>query len=898
MKVKDSFGNWLKQRRKTLDLTQFELADQVGCSVVTIRKIEADERRPSKQITERLADVLAVSLEERSDFVVFARRTAVSPSELPLHKPVTPTATHNLPLQPTLFIGRTDELAQIAQRLADPNCRLLTLVGAGGIGKTRLALHAAAEQFANFASGVYFVSLTGVGAPNLVASAIAGALEMSFYGPEDPTVQIVKYLRGKAMLLVLDNFEHLLEATSLLTDILAAAPAVKLLTTSRERLNLQEEWVFAVEGLLFPEDEPADPLESYSAVQLFLQRAQQVQANFAINQNAESVLSICRYVEGMPLGIELAAAWLRVMPCQQIAAQIAHSLDFLTTPLRNVPERHRSIRVVFDHSWKLLTAVEQAVFRKLAVFVGGFEPQAAEQVAGASLYTLAALVNKSLVQMTAAGRYNLHELVRQYSEEQLEAAGEADATRHDHCYYYANFMCRREAEVKGRQQLTAMAEIDANFDNVLAACSWMITHQDFDAINLIVETLYRYGVDHNHAVEIIEFWRRAQEQLAPRPPEDRHPGWGRFLARAAHVLNWGTQTADVWSENAHKYAEQALEIARIYGDMAEIGYSLKALGFVSFYKGDTTAAQACFEESLTYYGQLNDRSYRAFYLAEAFSWIGSCREALGYLDDSIRYRQQSLELSREIGDVIHPAWILYGLARPALVSGRITEAEQFLRESQLLHQLVGNPTGYATSEVWLGFIALLKGDGEQARSRAEAALKVANTHNYRPVKKYALAVMGAAACVKDDYTGGKRLCEEAERSTNEPDDPPIALWGLSLANCGLGDYGAARQHLEALQRWGVTHRSALILSLSLPLQAVILAHEGPKERAVELLALAFSYPPDMMGWMKAWPLLTRLHADLEAELGEEGFAAAWAEGKTMTLEQAIAYALEKPGDGT
>src|SRR5579859_1533057 len=225
MKTKDSFGNWLRQRRKALDLTQFDLANQVGCSVVTIRKIEANERRPSKQIAERLADVLAIAVEERAEFLAFTRQTETIPPPPPLHSSAT-TPPHNLPPQPTSFIGRTDELAQIAERLDDPDCRLLTLVGAGGIGKTRLALQAATEQLMNFANGVYFVSLTGVGAPNLVASAIAGALEMAFFGPESPDVQIVNYLRHKLLWLVLDNFEHLLDATPLLTDILAAAPGV------------------------------------------------------------------------------------------------------------------------------------------------------------------------------------------------------------------------------------------------------------------------------------------------------------------------------------------------------------------------------------------------------------------------------------------------------------------------------------------------------------------------------------------------------------------------------------------------------------------------------------------------------------------------------------------------
>src|SRR5579864_6986252 len=263
MKFKGSFGSWLKQHRKALDLTQRELADQVACSVVTIRKMERDVCRPSKQVAERLADVLTVAPDDKAAFVTFARRMMDTSPALNVEL-TPPTPLVNLPPQSTPFIGRQRELAQIADRLADPACRLLTLLGPGGSGKTRLALQAAAAGAADFTDGVHFVPLAPVTTFSLLASAIGSALKFSFYGEEPPAVQLHRYLREKTLLLVLDNFEHLLAGTPLLIDLLSDAPYLKLLVTSRERLNVQPEWVFSVEGMDYPHTADSGQVESYA----------------------------------------------------------------------------------------------------------------------------------------------------------------------------------------------------------------------------------------------------------------------------------------------------------------------------------------------------------------------------------------------------------------------------------------------------------------------------------------------------------------------------------------------------------------------------------------------------------------------------------------------------------
>ena len=331
---------------------------------------------------------------------------------------------HNLPAQATSFVGRQEELGEIAGLLADPRCRLLVLVGPGGIGKTRLAIEAAAALLGDFADGVYFVPLQSVAAPEFIGPAVAQAIGFSFYGSDDPREQLFDYLRDRRMLLVVDNVEHLLPGGELLAELLARAPHVKLLVTSREVLGLREEWVRPVRGLAFPPGEGAAPAGSYSAVQLFAERARQVNASFSLEREAGCAAEISRLVEGMPLAIELAAAWLRALPCAEVAREIQGSLDFLTTTLRNVPERHRNVRAVFEQTWNRLPAAEQEVFRRLSVFRGGLTREAAGAVAGADLPTLQSLVDRALLSVSPAGRYEIHELLRQFAAERLAAEPE------------------------------------------------------------------------------------------------------------------------------------------------------------------------------------------------------------------------------------------------------------------------------------------------------------------------------------------------------------------------------------------------------------------------------------------------------------------------------------------
>ncbi len=498
----DTFGEWLRQRRRAFDLTQADLAERVGCSVSGLRKIESDERRPSRQIAELLARHLQISPDECPVFVKVARgvervERLGAPGPVSVAGWLGPTPLRpgsNLPTPPTPLVGREPELAALTGLLCDPRCRLLTVLGPGGIGKTRLAIEAASTQRERFSDGAYFVPLVSLTSPQFIVPAIADALGLVFSGPADPKAQLLNHLREKSSLLVLDSLEHLLEGAGLLAELLQQAPGVKLLVTSRERLNLQAEWLFGLQGLPVPSLDQVDQAEEYSAVALFLQSAGRAQVGFELRPEERPwVVHICRLVEGMPLAIELAAAWVRLLSCQEIAQEIERNLDFLCTSARDMPERHRSMRAVFDQSWQMLSAEEQQVLGRLSVFRGGFRRHAAEQVAQVSLSLLTALVDKSLLRRNEAGRYGLHPLIRQYAADCLREDPDHDrAARDRHSHYYLTMVREREAILHSHRRKEVIGELTVEIDNLRLAWEWAATRGQVTLLRQTAWPLWLY----------------------------------------------------------------------------------------------------------------------------------------------------------------------------------------------------------------------------------------------------------------------------------------------------------------------------------------------------------------------------------------------------------------------
>ncbi len=549
----------------------------------------------------------------------------------------------HLPLQATSFVGRDRELGEITDLLADPACRLLTLLGPGGIGKTRLAIQAAANQQSQFAGGVVFVALSPVTSADFLLTAIADALDITFFGGDEHFSRLIHYLRDKHMLLVTDNLEHLLEGAKQLANLLQAAPHLKILATSRERLNLREEWVFVVNGLAYPSVPAIEAIESFSAVQLFAQRARQVQHQFSLRDHLPAVLSICRQVEGMPLGLEMAASWLRVMSCEQIAARMASNLDFLTTSLRNVPERHRSLRVLFQQSWSLLTSDEQAVLRRLSVFRGGFDFEAAAAVAGATMEILAGLADKSLLRMGLSSRYDLHELLRQYTSEKLVDQGEINSTNQKHLAYFMRLAEDGEAHVYGRGQVEWYDRLESEMGNLRAALNWALSNGRAEMGLRMAAALRWMWEMRGHLEEGLNWFNK----LLPISIDTSSSVRAKALHRASEIAG---QLA--YEPKATLWATEALTLAREINDHWNLAWALSTAAY--FTEQNSDQAVAMLEESLVLFRDLND----------ALGLSHTLRRSAGSLLDQQRYSyaveflQEALANDRQADDKNGIAWDL------------------------------------------------------------------------------------------------------------------------------------------------------------------------------------------------------------------------------------------------
>ena len=455
------FGLWLKRRRRALDLTQEELAQQIGCALVTLRKIESGERRPSKPILERLTVIFSLPPAEQPAFMAYARSVypggAPSPhaaatdtlDRTPWQTSERPVRADNLPLQLTSFIGREREVAEVQRLLGET--RLLTLTGSGGAGKTRLALQAAAELLSEFEDGVWWVELASLTDPALVPQAIGSALGLRDEAKRPLLDQLGDHLCGKRMLLVLDNCEHLIAACATCANVLLhAAPDLRILVTSIEPMAIAGETTYRVPSLQVPDPEhlplPA-ALAQCEAVRLFVERGAAVQPGFAVTEaNGAAIAEICQRLDGIPLAIELAAARIKVLSVEELRARLGDRFRVLTGGSRVALPRHRTLRATLDWSYGLLAEPERILLRRLAVFVGGWTLEAAEAVCGGDgipeaevLDHLAGLVDKSLVILEwrgDAGRYRMLETMRHYATERLAESGETDRLRQRHASFF------------------------------------------------------------------------------------------------------------------------------------------------------------------------------------------------------------------------------------------------------------------------------------------------------------------------------------------------------------------------------------------------------------------------------------------------------------------------------
>lgn len=820
----------------------------------------------------------------------------------------------SLPTPATELIAREQELTEIMRLLDDPACRLVTLMGTGGIGKTRLALEVAAQS--HYTHGVYFIPLAPVSDAHFLVPAIADVIHFKTYNSGDePKTQLLSYLSEKNMLLVLDNFEHLLDGAALLAEVLASAPSVKLLVTSRERLYLQEEWIYEVQGLGYPASETVENLDLYGAVQLFMQSARRVRPDFALHNGERTpVARICRLVEGMPLAVELAAAWLPVLSPDGIADEIERCLDFLEAPLRNLPPRHRSVRAVFESSWERLTPDEQSILSKLSVFRGGFTREAAQAVAAASLPALMSLLGKSLLRRSLSGRFEIHELLRQFASEKLIEARQNTLNRHSE--YFATFLKIQENGIKNRQQIESLNAVEAEIDNVRTAWRQAAEQHQFGVIRDMLPALALFYDMRSRVGELRELLERAI--YTPMGEAEQ--------ATLAFVLIYAAATCSRLNEHtkSQEYYERAAAILQPL-EQPELAAAFVMGGLISFWRPDSRQkAEIWVRRGLRMAESSGDQWVRA----SALRALGDMAHHIDvdYVESGRSY-QQALETSRSIGDYWGESAALKSLGEVAYSLGDFALAEERYREGLALSESLNDRNGIAWaanrtavmlsaqgkfnealelarlgvdisrqlgdwgSMAWglfdIGEILVAQQRYEEAESIFRQSLDAFHSVGAGQGPGWVWSYQSRAALATGYPQRAKELALEALTQMDKYDNvwsKAAARYALGEALIALGEYEAARGYLIDSVMLARQVQAVMQMLRHLVGVARLLAHTGDTARALELLAFIMVHP---VSWQETKDWAGRLFEELTAELTPESVDAARERAKSLTLDEIV-----------
>lgn len=826
-----------------------------------------------------------------------------------------PTTPHNLPPQPTLFAGRHAELDALAQLLVKPGTRLITIVGAGGMGKTRLAL-AAAERILNrkqagpltaspylFSDGFFFVPLALLNCAGQIIPALAQALSFPLKSNSRRSAQqqILDYLRHKRLLLIFDNFEHLLDGVGIVVNILQSAPSVRILTTSRERLKLHEEHVFSIRGLDFADDAAEQPSALHEAAEFFLQSAGRITADFtATHSEWPALFEICRLTEGMPLALELAASWVDVLPLTEIAAEIQRNLDFLETELRNIPKRHRSMRAVFDASWQQMNEAERNLFAQLTIFRGGFNRTAAQKITGASVRMLVKLTGKSLLQYDRArDRYFAHELLRQYGFEKLTANPALEATVwKGYSAYYCGWLGQIKDELRGPGQRPVMSRLIEENANILAAWEWAAAQGRLELLGPALDTLGLFFEAQGRVQDGETLFGTTAELLQQSiPPIQSNPRavtvfiqtllWQAVFAqllghsqraeqlverslrlfensdldiddntaqtiRAAILLRQGMLALNSDNLKAKQYLEQSLSLFRALGAEWEMSFALNALSELYQGLGQYDQAIETAQESLSIQQARGDQRG----VARSLARLSIFARHQGQTAAAIDFARKSHATYEALGHQADIADSLHNLGMTLTYIGEFAEALAALEKSIALYNKLGNrlnlPLAYARAAI----NALSLGAYGKARPYTEKAITIGREVNDQSAVALALTFTGWLYLVEESYDEARQRLEESLsifQSIGREAEMGMAVGLLGGAYRGLGKRPQAQRRLVQALQSAAAYQNFLPLTSSLPLVALMLMEQAEtlpensqrqcQKRALSLYALGNRYPP-------------------------------------------------------
>lgn len=849
------FGDLVRHFRIVAGLTQEELAARATISARAVSDLERGERRrPQRDTLRLLADALNLTDEERERFESAARSpTTDMPRLVPRDPP------NNLPAAMTPLVGRERDLAAIVGLLGQPTTRLVTITGGGGVGKTRIALDAMALPL--FPDGTFFISLAALRDPSHVLAMIAQTFGLTERGTQGVRESLVAYLGRKRLLLVLDNFEHLIPAAVPIADLLATCGALKILVTSRAALHLRGEHEYRLRPLALPDPRDADDMgrvRRSPAVELFMQRATAVNRDFVLTPtNTRAIVDLCARLDGLPLALELAAARTRVLPLAELLARLEHRFSVLTDGAHDLPERQQTMRRAIDWSYDLLAADEQQLFRRLAAFAGGCTLEAAEAVGGVPkncpinlLSGISSLVDKSLVQADVgvdATRFTMLETVREYGLERLEAVGEAEAVRRALAAYFLA-LATVEPGIVGVARAEWLARLDAEHENIRAALTWARDRDEAETGLRLAAALWRFWFTRGHLREG-RAWIEAMLALD-------HTGAAAPFARAEALCGGATlalRQGDI--PVAERYARESLAACEAIGDARGMAAALNLLGNAAFERNDYA--------------------------------------------DAVTHHTASLALRREIGNRLGISASLHNLGRTARFQGEYARALRYYQEGEALYREIGHSEGLASALGNQGHMARDCGDPSGALPLIEESLALYERMGQKRGTGIALAQLAMIAHDTHDDTSARAYVERSMAIRQQIGDQ----WGIAQSLTILGDISHAAG--DGGHAWHC-YRDALVISRAIGNELGVVEC---LERLARLMAGRRMWTSAARCFGAARAVRERIHApilpidrpaidravaDARAALGDDLFVAACDAGRMMDMDEMVAEATRRP----
>lgn len=681
---------------------------------------------------------------------------------------------HNLPVQPTEFIGRELEKAKLAALFAEKTCRLVTIVAPGGMGKTRLAIEVAKTQLEHFSESC-FVSFAAVASPDLMVYTLADALELSLFGATAPREQVLDYLKNKKLFLVFDNLEHLLADVDFLNEILATSAELKILATSRERLSLQSEHLFDLYGLTVEGSHDSD------ALRLFAERAKHNRLDFVLEQTLEAVTKICQLVGGMPLAIELAASWSRLLTPSEIVTELEGNFDLLSSQSRDLLERHHSMRGVFEVSWQRLSEEEQRALRKLSVFQGGFTKEAARAVADADLTLLLSLLNKSFVWRDAAGRFSQHPLIHQYAlQKAIDYPEEKKQLEEKHGLYYLELVKELAQGLRTRSGKETYRLLEKDFPNIRAAWNWTLRETRVEEIKRYVQVLLVFLDSHNN-YEGVAMFKQTVAALDEGNPK-HHAALGYALIYQAWLENRLNYNANSLIE----LTQHGITLLEPLNEYSGISWGLMNLGGVATDQGDFVKAKELFTTALN----LARAHGKPLDIARALYLLSMNEVELNSFAEVKALMPTRLEELREIGDVPSLGNSLAVFGYYLVENDQLDEGEKLLQESL---DFVRTSDFYATPLLTrLAKLAYRRGDFSRSETLAREAFEITSKYGFMNARAIALAVLGRVKLAQGHLGEAEQLMIEGLKLAWDA----TMLFAVSYALLSLAELNITKGHVK------------------------------------------------------------------------------------------------------